>query len=180
MLLLPLATCARASLRVTYLRHILFKFLFDTNKFAPLTIIVRWVKNYLYLGAADASVYCNCCVQEAINATSLNYSLRCNNVPLLSAGRHACTCTCDCFPRARLGWPALSEKHCSYEWAGTVFSLTPISWNSILVYFPVLPNRPFVATWASGVHSSMHACMCTLSLASTKPLITAAIQMRFG
>ena len=48
MLLLPLATCARASLRVTYLRHILFKFLFDTNKFVPLTIIVRWVKNYLY------------------------------------------------------------------------------------------------------------------------------------
>ena len=86
------------------------------------------------ISATDALVYYNCWVQEDINASSLNYSLRCNNEHLLSAGRHACTCTCDCF----------------------------------------------VATWASGVHSSMHACMCTLSLASTKPLITAAIQMRFG
>jgi len=72
-LLLPLATCAHASLQMTYLRHILFKFLFDTNKFVPLTIIVRWVKNYLYLSATDASIYRNCWVQEAINASSLNY-----------------------------------------------------------------------------------------------------------
>jgi hypothetical protein len=83
-----LATCAHASLRVTYLRHILFDFFLDTNKvfcprfdllttyfvqfvfffamnkFVPLTIII-WVKNYLYLGATNTSVYCNCWEQEA-------------------------------------------------------------------------------------------------------------------
>jgi hypothetical protein len=82
-----LATCAHASLRVTYLRHILFEFFlirtkfsarastylqhilfnlffFAMNKFVPLTIII-WVKNYLYLGATNTSVYCNCWVQEA-------------------------------------------------------------------------------------------------------------------
>ena len=41
--------CPLASLRATYFRHILFKFLFDMNKFVPLIIFVRWVKNYLYL-----------------------------------------------------------------------------------------------------------------------------------
>ena len=46
--------------------------------------------------------------------------------------------------RIRLGWPALSEKHCSHEQCFQPkqgFPLTTISRNSILAYFSVVSNK---------------------------------------
>jgi len=98
------------------------------------------------ISATDALVYYNCWVQEAINASSLNYSLRCNNgICFQQAGMHA---HAHATASRALGWAGQrSQKNTVHmNEPEQYFSLTPISWNSILVYFPVLPNRPFVAT----------------------------------